>query len=255
MPPQIDIPVSVDLQRALDLPECDVLRLPQPDPLQIRLPTGGTIHALQDMSKGVPTDCALSFSLMLQLAPFLAAIDCPLKILKLLEPLAEIIGGLSKVPPSPPSPEILGKFTKAVSDLAPCFLVLTGAPLVPFICDLLNLVSKIMHCLVGQLQTVVSLASGLSLQIQAAADNPDLLAQLQCAQENANAAAGSLANAIEPISAVLSLASPLFALAGIEPITLTPPGGEAAADALEPVIQTLNDVLTTIDDVRKTLCP
>jgi hypothetical protein len=251
----IDIPVSADLQKALDLPPCDALKLPMPEPLKISLPTGGTIQALADMSRGVPSDCALTFSLMLQIQPFLAAIDCPLKILKLLKPMSDIITGLSKVPPKPPSPQLLSDMIKAVADLAPCFLVSTPVPWVPFICDLLKLIKTILSCLVENMESVANLMSGLSLQLEAAADNPDLLAQLQCAQDNANAAAGSLTQAIEPISAVLSLASPIFALVGVEAITLAPPGGADAAASLQPTIQTLKDVVTAIDTVTDSLCP
>lgn len=251
----IDIPVSADLQKALDLPPCEAVRLPMPQPLKISLPTGGSIQALTDMSKGVPSDCAMTFSLMLQISPFLAAIDCPLKMLKLIQPLVDIITGLSKLPPEPPSPKLIGDFAKAAADLAPCFLTATPVPWVPFVCDLLKLVRAVLSCLVGSMETMVRLFGGLSLQLAAAADNPDLLAQLQCAQDNANASAQSMMQAIEPVSAVLSLASPLFALVGVEAITLEPPGGEDAIAALEPTIQTLKDVVATIDTVTETLCP
>jgi hypothetical protein len=251
----IDIPVSADLQKALNLPPCEALRLPMPDPLKITLPTGGSIQALADLSKGVPTDCALSFSLMLQVSPFLAAIDCPLKMLKLLKPLVDIITGLSKAPPKPPSPELISDFAKAAADLAPCFLAATPAPWIPFICDLLKLIKSILSCLVENMESLVLLFSGLTLQLAAAADNPDLLAQLECAQDNANASAKGMMQAIEPISAVLSLASPLFALVGVEAITLAPPGGEDAAASLQPTIQTLKDVVAAIDAVTDALCP
>lgn len=251
----IDIPVSADLQKALDLPPCEALRLPMPEPLKITLPTGGSIQALADLSKGVPSDCSLTFSLMLQISPFLAAIDCPLKMLKLLKPLVDIITGLSKVPPSPPGPDVIKEFTDAALALAPCFLAATPAPWIPFICDLLKLIRALLGCLIDSMETLVRLFSGLSLQLAAAADNPDLLAQLQCAQDNANASAQSMMQAIEPISAVLSLASPLFALVGVEAITLAPPGGEDAAASLEPTIQTLKDVVAAIDAVTDTLCP
>lgn len=249
----IDIDVSADLQKALDLPPCEALRLPMPEPLKITLPTGGSIQALADLSKGVPSDCALSFSLMLQVSPFLAAIDCPLKMLKLLKPLVDIIDSLSKL--QPPSPELIGDFTKAAADLAPCFLAATPVPWIPFICDLLKLIRAVLSCLVESMETLVALFGGLSLQVAAAADNPDLLAQLQCAQDNANASAQSMMQAIEPISAVLSLASPIFAMVGVEAITLAPPGGADAAAQLQPTIQTLKDVLAAIDAVVETLCP
>jgi hypothetical protein len=246
----LDIPVSSELQKALDLPPCDFLALPKAEPLQLRLPSGMTIQAINDLSKAMPTDCSMSFSMMLQMAPFLAAIDCPLKILGLVKPLIDIVDGL----PMPP-PEAIAEFGKAAVKVAECFVALTPAGWIPFICDLLKLIKTILSCLVQQMETLMNLMGGLSLQIQAAADNPDLLAQLQCAQDNADAASAGMLSAIEPISAILSLASPIFAIAGIEAITLAPPGGGAAAADMAPTVQTLKDVVTTIDTVIEAVCP
>jgi hypothetical protein len=247
----IDIPVSADLQKALDLPTCDFLALPKAEKLQIRLPNGARIQAINDLSKAIPTDCSMTFSLMLQMAPFMAAIDCPLKILGLVKPLVDIVNGL----PMPPV-EAVVEFGKAAVKVAECFVALTPAGWIPFICDLLKLIRTILACLISQMETLVNLMGGLSLQIQAAAGNPDLLAQLQCAQDNANTAAAGMVSAIEPISAVLALAKPIFGIAGVPEITLAPPGGADAAASMQPTIQTLKDVLATIDTVLESLpCP
>ena len=146
-------------------------------------------------------------------------------------------------------------FGKAAEKVAECFIALTPAGWIPFICDLLRLIRTILSCLISQMETIANLMGGLTLQIQAAAGNPDLLAQLECAQENANAASAGMVSAIEPISAVLALAEPIFGIAGVPPITLAPPGGADAAASLQPTIQTLKDVVATIDTVTESLCP
>src|SRR5262249_48627704 len=74
--PNIDIPVSADLQEMFNLPDCAQISLPQPKKLKVSLPGGGTLKAFSDLSKGIPTDCALTFSLLMQIGPFLASIEC-----------------------------------------------------------------------------------------------------------------------------------------------------------------------------------
>ena len=108
--PNIDIPIPLDLKKAFQIPPCSQLKLPSPKPLKINLPTGGTLNAFSDLSKGIPSDCALTFSLMLQIAPFLASTECLLKVLGLIGPLIEVIKAI-------PDPLKLGetvpKFLKA----------------------------------------------------------------------------------------------------------------------------------------------
>jgi hypothetical protein len=133
--PNVDITVDADLRKLFNLPPCSDISIPGPKPLKVQLPTGGSISAFADISKGIPTDCSMTFSLLLQLAPFLAATECLLKVLKLLKPLIDIIHGLTKVPPSPPV-KAVEEFVKAAVDLAPCLLVPTPASIIPFVRDL-----------------------------------------------------------------------------------------------------------------------
>src|SRR5947209_805152 len=92
--PNLDIKVSADLQEMFDLPSGADLSLPKPKPLKVQLPGGGTLKAFSDLSKGIPTDCAMTFSLLMQLGPFLASIECLVKVLKLIHPLIEVIKAL-----------------------------------------------------------------------------------------------------------------------------------------------------------------
>ena len=96
--PKIDITLPDELAQALAQPMCVDLSLPKPQKLKVQLPSGGTLQAFTDVSKGIPTDCTLTFSLLLQLAPLLASMDCLLKILKLLKPL---IDAVTSPPPTP----------------------------------------------------------------------------------------------------------------------------------------------------------
>lgn len=244
----IDIPIPVDLQELLSLPPCDVLKLPSPSPMKITLPTGGSISALTDISKGIPTDCSMIFNLMLQIGPFLAATDCLFKLLALIAPLIDVVKGLGP----PPDPIKLGsaipKFLKAAADLAPCLLVVTGAPLIPFLRDLLCLIIKALNCFLGQMKTLLGIMSGISLQLSIATEsgNAELERTLKCAQDNAATAADHLTKSIEPIGAILKLASPLMGLAGVGPIEFPTIGSESDLESLQELIKTMQGVVGTL---------
>jgi len=252
----IDIPVGPALQQALDLPPCDMLRIPTPKPLQLALPTGGSMQALTDVSKGIPTDSAMTFSLLQQISPLLAAIDCPLKMLKVLGPLVEAVTGLAKVPPSFPTPELIEKILAAVADLAPCLgLVVPGGSMVPFVKDLLCLIRTVLAGLAGQLRSVRDALADAEASFAAAEGNADLLALLECAQQNTQASMANITQAIEPISAILGLMSPLFEIAQMPAITIEMPGGTPTdADSLTPVVDALQAVVDVIDDATGGIC-
>lgn len=250
----IDIPVHADVQSALDLPPC--LALPKLKPLKVTLPTGGSMQAMADVSAGVPTDCALSLNLMLQVAPLLASIECPLKMLKVIGPLVEVVTGLAKVPPDPPGPDLIQKLLKAVEELQPCLgIVIPGGSMLDFVKSLLCLIRRILNCLLGQLRSVRDLLFGLQLSLANAEGNADLLSQLDCAKEDADAAMANVMHAIEPIGAVLALMSPMFEIAGQEPLKLEMPGtGPADAEALTAIVDTLQALVDAIDDVTGGIC-
>jgi hypothetical protein len=249
--PNIDIPISDELKKLFEMPKCVDISLPKPSPIKITLPTGGgSLNAIADISKGIPTDCSMSFTLMLQLAPFLASIECLIRVLKLLKPLIDVIKGL----PFPPV-EAISDFIKAAGELAECFNIFANIPF--FIKDVLCLILKILNCLVGQLKTVVGLMSGLSLQIQTAqsAGNTELLASLQCAQENAATSAAHLTQAIEPVGALLELVGPLMEIAGAPAIKFPAIGSAADVEGLNQVITALEAVMQVIGTAAEALPP
>src|ERR1051325_1316349 len=159
----MDIQVDANLNELFDLPQCADIQIPFPEPLKVQLPTGGSLQAFADISKGIPNDCSMTFRLMIQIAPLLASMECLLKVLKLLKPLIEVIKGLPF-----PSPSLIEEFIKAAADLVPCLLVPTPAIIIPFIRDLLCLIIKALKCFLGQMKTILAVMSGLSLQLQSA---------------------------------------------------------------------------------------
>jgi hypothetical protein len=246
--PNIDIELSADLKKLFELPPCEDMKLPEPAPLKITLPTGGSINALTDISKGIPNDCSMIFNLMLQIAPFMAATECLFKLLALIAPLIDVVKGLGP----PPDPIKLGsaipKFLKAATDLAPCILVVSGAPLIPFLRDLLCLIIKALNCFVDQMESVLGVMSGLTLDLSnaIASGNTELQRTLECAQENAATAADHLTKSIEPIGAILKLAGPLMGIAGVPTIELPAIGSETDVESLEETLKTMKGVIGTL---------
>ena len=251
--PNIDIPLPVDLSKAFQLPPCK--KIPFPKPAQIHLPTGGTISGLSDLSRGIPTDCSVSFSLMLQLAPFLGATECLFKVLALIGPLMDVITGLTKPDPLKMA-GALPKLAKAAEALAPCIAVVTGLGIIPFLKDLICLILKALNCFLGQMKTLLGILNGLTLRLNDAISlgNTELANTLQCAQDDALAQAGQLTNAIEPISIVLQMAGTLAGFAGKEiKVDFPTPGGEASLDSLNAIVEAVQGVVGTLTIVSEAL--
>ncbi|MGR9099220.1 MAG: hypothetical protein ACU826_01510 [Gammaproteobacteria bacterium] len=242
---KIDITLPDELQDALAEPVC--VPFPSTGPIELKLPSGGHIKAINDITDKIPTDCSLSFSLLLQLGPILANLECFLKVLKLLEPLITIITNITdpvKVAKAMPD------FAVAAKDVTLCITSLTTpSGIACFLIDILRLIAKLLKCVIGQLKTIVSLLGGLSLQISSAqaAGNTALLASLECAQTNTmNSAKGSM-TAVEPIIAVLSLAEPLLGIAGVDPIKIPPLADADSLESIESTVETLEEVVKTIE--------
>jgi hypothetical protein len=249
---RIDVALSPDLLAQLDLPPCVDLRIPKPTLPQIRLPTGGSIKAIADITRGVPSDCSLNVNLALQLAPVMASIECLVKVLALMKPLIQVV---SAVPNLPKMAEALPDFVKAAEDLAPCLLVPTPAVMIPFVKDILALVAAMLRCLIQQLRSLVELLAGLEVRIEEAraAGNADLLSTLLCAKENGETALASAMTGAEPIRVLLDLAAPFLGIAGVDAISLPPLAGAESLAAVEESLGSLQDVLDVLQAVTEAL--
>lgn len=244
----IDIPVSAPLQKALQPLSCTEIALPLPKPLKVSLPFGGSMNALVDMSKGIPNDCSMNFNLMIQIAPLLAALECPMKILKLLKPLIDIVKAVPSLDPIKIG-EAMPAFVDAAAEVAPCFVALAQVPIM--VMDLLRLIRSVLNCLLGQLETLRNLMNGLALRFGEAEGNSDLLATLECSQKNAMAQAQALTSSIDPIAGVLALVSTIASIAGMNlDIKLetggAPPETTEALDGVIAVLRTAVDAITAI---------
>jgi hypothetical protein len=248
------ITIPVDLQKLFEIPSCAAIALPNAAPLVLRLPTGARIQAIPDLTKGIPTDCSLVANIFLQLAPFLASIECLLKVLAVLKPLMKVMEALKSADLIKIAGSV-GDVIDALNGLANCFKVLIpGAGIFDFVKDLLLLIIKIIKCLIGQLETILGIMQGIELRLgeAQAAGNTELAAVLQCAKENATNAASHAGQSLGPVTNIMPLVQVFLEMAGVS-LALPALGSAEDSAALQNTINTLKDTVTTIESVLETL--
>jgi hypothetical protein len=243
----IDITLPDELMQALTPPSCAMLALPQPDVPSLTLPIGGQLQGVADFTRGIPTECSMNFSIMLQLAPMMASMECLLKIL-------QFFGTLLSVGSNPF--EFVPAFIQGLQALVECTNMVLPTGMFCFVADLLKLIARMLHCVVQALESVLAILSGLELQIGLAqrAGNTDLLAALTCAQENAGIAAAGTMQSLQPVTVLLSLAAPFLKIAQIN-LNVSIPSGVPANDlqAMRELLGTLNTVSQVILEIAEAI--
>ncbi|MGF6870991.1 hypothetical protein [Paraburkholderia sp. MM5477-R1] len=251
----IDIVLPDELTQALTPPECIDLSLPTLSAMpNVTLPMGETIQGMADFTRGIPTDCSMNFSLMLQLAPLMGSMECLLRVLKFIGVVVNILKNLT-------SPTQLltavSQITKAAEDLLQCLnIAIPGLPICTFVKDLLLLISTMLLCVVQELESLLKILGGLQLQISIAeaSGNRDLLAALQCAQQNATTSAEGAMQSLQPVMVLLSLASPFMEIGNIN-LDVTIPSAVPASDlqAMQTLLDDLGTAATVIKQVAQAL--
>jgi hypothetical protein len=243
--PNIDIPLPQNLQELFKLPACEDISLPPPKPLKVHLPGGGTLSAFSDLSKGIPTDCAMTFSLLLQIGPFLGATECVVKVLKLVQTVVDVISSV-KLPTDLIS--AIPKIVKAAEPVIECAVSFTPAGLIPFIRDLLCLILKVLKCFLDQMKSILKILEQTTLQIAIAekSGNDELLQSLKCAQNNALTQTQHLTASLEALSILLDLAGDLMQIVGVKPIKLPTVGSQVDLTSLHQFVQAIQEVVATL---------
>ncbi len=255
--PTIDIPLPESLTKALEAPKCLDLSLPKANFPELRLPTGGTIKGIADVTKGIPSDCSMNVSLALQIAPIMASMECLLKVLKFLGTLISVFKDLSSGDPFAIPPGLL-KIADAGEDLLSCIgMVISPAiPFGQFVKDLILMIAKMIKCLLQSLSSIVELLDGLELEISTAAQNGNdaLAAQLECAKENGMTAADAAMQSIDPIATILALAGPFISLMpGAPTIELPQLASDGSIDSLKTVITALEDAVQVLEGLAEAI--
>jgi hypothetical protein len=191
----------------------------------------------------------------MQLTPFLASTECLFKVLALIGPLMKVITGLTKLPPDLSA---MSDLLTAFANLKDCIAVVTGFGIVVFLSDLLCFIIQALKCFVSQINSVLAILEGLGPGISAAvsAGNTDLAATLQCAQQDAMNQAGQLTNAIQPITAVLSIVGTLASFSPV-PVNLNVQfpalGSTVDLDGLNAFVAAIQDVIVVLQGVSNSL--
>jgi len=239
----IDIPLPDELTQALKAPICLDLALPKPEMPSLTLPIGGSLQGVADITRGIPTDCSMRFSLILQLAPIMASMQCLLKIL-------QFFGDLMNAKSNPV--DFIKAFKDGLDALKECTGMALPAGLFCFVKDLLELIARVLLCTVEAIESVVDLLGRLQLQIAdaQASGNAERLAALQCAQQNAMNAADGTMQALKPIGVLLVLAEPFMKITGTS-LSVSIPSPVAADDlkGMKDLLQTLQTVAQAIKTV------
>lgn len=249
----IDIPLPDSVTRTLAAPICLDLRLPKPDIGQVRLPTGGHIKAITDITKGIPSDCSVNFNIALQLAPIMASMECLLKVLK----FAGVLIGVMKDISGGALPDVLpglGKIAKAGEELMPCVGMALGLGVPLFIKDLLLLLAKMLRCAAQALRGAIEVLDGIDLDIASAKTEgkDELLAQLECAKENAELARDGAMVSLEPVMVLLSLASPFLEIGG-KSVAIGPFASDGSLDSLKSVLESIETAATLLQSIAEAI--
>lgn len=253
---EAQIPIPPQLQALFQVPTCSTIALPEAgSPMQLRLPNGASFTAIADLSKGIPTDCSMATSLIVQLAPFLASIECLLKVLALIEPLVKFVKAVPSLAPLDIA-EAGAEIIEAAAKLAPCIgMIMPATPAILFfIKDLLLIIIRMIKCMIGSLETILGIMQGIELRLEAAntAGNAELAELLECARENATTAAAHAQSSLGPVQNIMPLIMSFLELANIS-FELPELGSPEDSAALAQTIQTLNDTITTLETVVETL--
>jgi hypothetical protein len=197
---------------------------------------------ISDISAGLPNNCSMNINLLVQLMPFLAGLTCFMRVLKVMQSLGEF----AKAVPNPVKMgEKVGDLISSIDELAECFGIIIPLTILKTIKQILLLIIGLIQCLLDQIQSLLNIS--LKIDLNAAADNPELAKALNCAQDNVNTAMESLMSAMEMLSPIFAILNDLGAIAGqsFSFPAVSGGGGAAVADfvnTMEAVVGTLQEI-------------
>jgi hypothetical protein len=213
--------------------------LPKPLNRSIPLPFGIELRAITDASRP-PNDCAIVQSLMLQLTPVLAGLTCLFKILKVIKAVPDALG-------PPPNPK---KVLDAIVELAPCLGMIELCAVSKTVSGVLCMVIAYLGCVIEAFESLLNFQVGIDLN--AADGNPVMLANLTCAQDNAQRAFDGVMSSMEGVKPLLDIVSMLLEFVGQPPLVLPPlatPKPSDLLDGQDPLapLKTLRQALVTVN--------
>ncbi|MEJ7598224.1 MAG: hypothetical protein WKG01_09970 [Kofleriaceae bacterium] len=240
--------------KKLQPPMCDLLKLPEPTKLDLCSIFGGAkIQGIVDVTKAIPDDCSLLFSILLQLPPIMISLGCFIKLLGVAGPLIKFVEAVPKLQPQKIL-EAVPELVEALGEVVKCFASLAlGLP--AFIRDLLLLIAKLLKCVAQMVLSLAKLIGGLEISIKTAeaAGNKELLKQLECAKGNAEAQAKAAQGSLDVVQLLMTLAEPLFKLANVEMPSIPAVASAEDVASMEEAANTMLSIASSIETIAKAL--
>lgn len=111
-----------------------------------------------------------------------------------------------------------------------------------------------LRCAAQTLRSAIEILDGIELDLEAArtAGNGELLAQLECAKENAELARDGAMVSLEPVMVLLSLASPFMELAG-QSVAIGPFVSDGSLDSLKSVLESIETAATLLQSIAESI--
>lgn len=245
----IDIPLPAELTRLLTPPKCLDLKLPKPGKTELKLPTGGTIKPIPDITKGIPTDCGMNFNLALQIAPIMASMECLLKILKL---VSAVKGALEKAADPLKIPQAIKDVLDAIGEVMPCvtMVMIPPANMIPFVQSLLRMLARMLRCTAQALRSAIEIMDGIGLDLKTAQEdgNDALAQQLECARENAQLAMEGAMVSLEPVMVLLEVAKPFIDIAQL-PVEVPQIASDGTLDGMKSALEGIETFAQVLEDI------
>jgi hypothetical protein len=204
----------------------------------IQLPFGIEMQGTADFSKGPPSQCAMLSSLMVQLQPAMAPMIPIIKILNVFSALE----GFAKSPLTGAGP-LLEALPEVVAMLDPL-------PFVETVKTVLLLIIGYLECFVQTMEGLIAFQA--SIDLSAAAGNPDLQASLQCASDNAQVSMQQMMQSLGPIGPIMQMIQPIIGIANLS-ITLPSISSLQGAQDVESALQSLSTMLTDLQQVIQSI--
>lgn len=172
---------------------------------------GAELTGFLNFADGTPSDCKLTFNLLIQLGPLLAASACLLKLL-------EVMGAILEFFKAAPDPFSMGdkalELVPKLEELIPCIPPLSPLNIAIMIKGMLELVISFFSCFLSQLKSILEFQATIDLSM--AEGNPALQATLECARDNAQVSMDHLLQSIEPLKPILGSVTSVGGVAGID---------------------------------------
>jgi hypothetical protein len=236
----------MDITATIDVPCIEIK--PLGDLPSIPLPGGAQINPFIELGGPQPSDCKLSFNLLLQLGPLFASMGCLLKILNVLGKIVEFAQAVPGVVTKPQKlAQTIGELVPAINDALKCFPPLAILDFLEMIKQIILLILSYLACFLEQVDSILKFKA--TLDFGSAEGNPALTDALNCAAASADASMGNLMKSLGPIQPILKIVGMVAGMAG-QSLTLPDFSSISISAEGSSIEQTVASIKSAVDGLR-----